>query len=56
MEVGDHYTILLPVQRRWWQFWKPKEWAEEIPCVVTHAASSPGSIPSVWDASTRLRG
>ncbi len=54
MDIGDRYTILLPVQRRWWQFWKPKETIEELECVVTRAASMASRLPAVWDASTRL--
>ena len=24
MNVGDSFTLTMPVKRKWWQFWKPR--------------------------------
>lgn len=28
LSVGDRLSIDVRVRRKWWQFWKPREWAE----------------------------
>ena len=41
LNVGDRFTIDLPVHRRWWQFWKPKiVGAQAKQFVVRHVVTS----------------
>lgn len=47
MDIGQEVTIVIPMTRRWWEFWKPKRWTERQSAVVVKTATSTPALPNL---------
>lgn len=41
MNLGDKFTMNVPVRRKWWQVWKPKNRQEKREFTVAHVGPEP---------------
>lgn len=41
IKIGDRITTDVPIRRKWWQIWKPRQWIERRAFVVTDIMRDP---------------